>query len=103
MYEAAQQTAPAPPFSSAKSRDRKSTRLNSSHSQISYAVLCLKKKHPNENPLLDLLRKLNRPHLPRSALHKPAATRLVTRTHAISLSRTLPFYNTLLTDPITYS
>src|SRR5688572_31880046 len=26
------------------SSDRKSTRLNSSHSQISYAVLCLKKK-----------------------------------------------------------
>src|SRR2546430_7395040 len=25
--------------------DRKSTRLNSSHSQISYAVFCLKKKH----------------------------------------------------------
>src|SRR2546427_3158873 len=29
------------PFSA---RDRKSTRLNSSHSQISYAVFCLKKK-----------------------------------------------------------
>src|SRR2546427_3488063 len=29
-------------------RDRKSTRLNSSHSQISYAVFCLKKK--NELP-----------------------------------------------------
>src|SRR2546427_5746889 len=32
-------------------RDRKSTRLNSSHSQISYAVFCLKKKnskHPND-------------------------------------------------------
>src|SRR2546430_17600889 len=28
----------------AVSRDRKSTRLNSSHSQISYAVFCLKKK-----------------------------------------------------------
>src|SRR2546430_3482520 len=28
----------------AKDRDRKSTRLNSSHSQISYAVFCLKKK-----------------------------------------------------------
>src|SRR5688572_15827634 len=28
----------------AKSIDRKSTRLNSSHSQISYAVFCLKKK-----------------------------------------------------------
>src|SRR2546427_3963592 len=32
--------------------DRKSTRLNSSHSQISYAVFCLKKKtrHPNFSP-----------------------------------------------------
>src|SRR5688572_32397531 len=29
--------------------DRKSTRLNSSHSQISYAVFCLKKKK-NTNP-----------------------------------------------------
>src|SRR2546430_1296990 len=28
----------------AAGRDRKSTRLNSSHSQISYAVFCLKKK-----------------------------------------------------------
>src|SRR5256886_12256206 len=28
-------------------RDRKSTRLNSSHSQISYAVFCLKKKTHN--------------------------------------------------------
>src|SRR2546430_10910926 len=27
-----------------KAADRKSTRLNSSHSQISYAVFCLKKK-----------------------------------------------------------
>src|SRR5438270_2435067 len=29
-------------------RDRKSTRLNSSHSQISYAVFCLKKKIKQE-------------------------------------------------------
>src|SRR2546430_12621292 len=28
-------------------QDRKSTRLNSSHSQISYAVFCLKKKKNN--------------------------------------------------------
>src|SRR2546430_13106416 len=28
-----------------RSPDRKSTRLNSSHSQISYAVFCLKKKY----------------------------------------------------------
>src|SRR2546430_3146967 len=36
-------------------RDRKSTRLNSSHSQISYAVFCLKKKKQlgsNESTLL---------------------------------------------------
>src|SRR2546427_3212262 len=31
----------------ATDRDRKSTRLNSSHSQISYAVFCLKKKKKN--------------------------------------------------------
>src|SRR2546430_13240468 len=30
--------------------DRKSTRLNSSHSQISYAVFCLKKKKKNHTP-----------------------------------------------------
>src|SRR2546427_7111259 len=31
--------------------DRKSTRLNSSHSQISYAVFCLKKKKKKKNRL----------------------------------------------------
>src|SRR2546430_14396360 len=30
--------------------DRKSTRLNSSHSQISYAVFCLKKKNKTYTP-----------------------------------------------------
>src|SRR2546430_10276565 len=37
-------------------RDRKSTRLNSSHSQISYAVFCLKKKNNKPNEHLDLYR-----------------------------------------------
>src|SRR2546430_13619763 len=32
-------------------RDRKSTRLNSSHSQISYAVFCLKKKNEHKSKL----------------------------------------------------
>src|SRR2546430_4164626 len=32
------------PPAAAGTEDRKSTRLNSSHSQISYAVFCLKKK-----------------------------------------------------------
>src|SRR3712207_7847253 len=31
--------------------DRKSTRLNSSHANISYAVFCLKKKKKNVDPL----------------------------------------------------
>src|SRR2546430_3877612 len=35
---------PPPPKASRPRLDRKSTRLNSSHSQISYAVFCLKKK-----------------------------------------------------------
>src|SRR5690606_40447590 len=35
---------PALSFPAANARDRKSTRLNSSHVKISYAVFCLKKK-----------------------------------------------------------
>src|SRR5256885_5143349 len=35
-----------------RDQDRKSTRLNSSHLVISYAVFCLKKK--NENPYLQV-------------------------------------------------
>src|SRR5258708_25568204 len=34
-------------------RDRKSTRLNSSHQIISYAVFCLKKKKQHSNTLLE--------------------------------------------------
>src|SRR2546430_12186795 len=53
------------------SRDRKSTRLNSSHSQISYAVFCLKKK--NERGFLITIS--CKPHLlypPRSTLARSA-------------------------------
>src|SRR2546430_7721318 len=39
--------------------DRKSTRLNSSHSQISYAVFCLKKKNPLHSILVT-----STPHAP---------------------------------------
>src|SRR2546430_7770079 len=42
----------------ARDRDRKSTRLNSSHSQISYAVFCLKKKRHLERKDADRLQKL---------------------------------------------
>src|SRR5688500_20059485 len=37
-------------------RDRKSTRLNSSHLVISYAVFCLKKKNRSYNQLRQLVR-----------------------------------------------
>src|SRR2546422_7137340 len=38
-------------------RDRKSTRLNSSHGYISYAVFCLKKKNIAYNAQTDSLRR----------------------------------------------
>src|SRR2546430_3455368 len=43
---------PEPFVERKNSSDRKSTRLNSSHSQISYAVFCLKKK--KKTPALPL-------------------------------------------------
>src|SRR2546421_5848595 len=43
-------------------RDRKSTRLNSSHDQISYAVFCLKKKKKRNSKARQLMEK--------SAIHK---------------------------------
>src|SRR5687768_17822658 len=43
------------------SKDRKSTRLNSSHGYISYAVFCLKKKKKN---------KKKRKHLPKQEIKK---------------------------------
>src|SRR5438445_345828 len=38
------------PFPRMKFEDRKSTRLNSSHANISYAVFCLKKKKKTTKP-----------------------------------------------------
>src|SRR2546422_5985271 len=54
--------APVPPLS--KQVDRKSTRLNSSHGYISYAVFCLKKK--KQAPVADcrppVVTKAEQPH-----------------------------------------
>src|SRR5438309_7342799 len=47
-----------PSFSAPAGGDRKSTRLNSSHSSISYAVFCLKKKKKAEKkPVLHSVKK----------------------------------------------
>src|SRR2546430_9460085 len=43
--------------------DRKSTRLNSSHSQISYAVFCLKKKNNDANLFFRFTLELHEHHL----------------------------------------
>src|SRR3712207_6886627 len=40
-----------PGFTGSDPGDRKSTRLNSSHANISYAVFCLKKKKPHHSTL----------------------------------------------------
>src|SRR3712207_7368563 len=40
--------------------DRKSTRLNSSHANISYAVFCLKKKKGEQDELVQHRTRLNR-------------------------------------------
>src|SRR2546422_7822603 len=37
-----------------RERDRKSTRLNSSHGYISYAVFCLKKKKNKQKPIYNI-------------------------------------------------
>src|SRR5690554_7364283 len=42
--------ATAPPEDTPQKTDRKSTRLNSSHVRISYAVFCLKKKKTRDQP-----------------------------------------------------
>src|SRR5947207_3870774 len=42
-----------PKFTTAGLLDRKSTRLNSSHTVISYAVFCLKKKKKNKDKCID--------------------------------------------------
>src|SRR2546430_6240528 len=64
-------TAPAKsaglPAAPLRRRDRKSTRLNSSHSQISYAVFCLKKK--NTNRLLRLLSQHSNLNITRYPVH----------------------------------
>src|SRR5690625_7048286 len=46
--------AAAPHTAGRHERDRKSTRLNSSHVAISYAVFCLKKKKINKRSLMQL-------------------------------------------------
>src|SRR2546430_4272462 len=68
-------TVPGPcrsPAGQRKAQDRKSTRLNSSHSQISYAVFCLKKKkkNPPTSKPTGCLHQFCTSRAPRSFLHR---------------------------------
>src|SRR3712207_8907619 len=49
LYEETARAAERSTFLLDAARDRKSTRLNSSHANISYAVFCLKKKTDQHN------------------------------------------------------
>src|SRR5260221_6279352 len=51
--------------------DRKSTRLNSSHTVISYAVFCLKKKNPMGNTTPAPRRSTTRDSTSLTAEHRP--------------------------------
>src|SRR2546427_7713293 len=51
-------------LSVSRKEDRKSTRLNSSHSQISYAVFCLKKKNTIDDKLVKMTHDINKKKQP---------------------------------------
>src|SRR2546430_8430426 len=81
------------------SADRKSTRLNSSHSQISYAVFCLKKNNESDS-VGDNNRPLSMGLSPciHQALTSPASTRLLSRAppHSCTLLRTTYLFGLIL-------
>src|SRR6266480_744730 len=54
----------AAPKASRRRLDRKSTRLNSSHMSISYAVFCLKKKKKTKSRLSHLNKKIKKKKIP---------------------------------------
>src|SRR2546430_3813274 len=71
--------------------DRKSTRLNSSHSQISYAVFCLKKKKKirmMSKPLIDSWKESRPPVISvRVSVTAPSAADVVCEDHIRSVVR----------------
>src|SRR6266496_2229054 len=93
-----------------EAEDRKSTRLNSSHVEISYAVFCLKKKKNNETisdasqhhyKLLDVPKYIRRPKITRACLlFSPKGQELV---RTVSSHITFFFNDTATTEIYTLS
>src|SRR3712207_1465764 len=83
------------------SRDRKSTRLNSSHANISYAVFCLKDTAPTEISTLSLHDALPIPErVPPGAGSSPAGQRCHDRCHGVQVAPQVEVAETeLLTTP----
>src|SRR3954449_2715166 len=75
--------------------DRKSTRLNSSHTLISYAVFCLKKKNNTTNPRTYHTGHLVRPHPPR----QPACRRALSSLRSIVLLSSFSLRSLLSSRP----
>src|SRR3712207_7139151 len=84
---------PVPELEAVAAGDRKSTRLNSSHANISYAVFCLKKKRHLATPA----RPLPMPLLPRRpVVFNPPAYSSLRSSTAARLSRPTPLPPTLV-------
>src|ERR1039457_5161112 len=77
--------APSPAWSRDQMADRKSTRLNSSHLVISYAVFCLKKKPQTKQTTLPL--QIERPPQPNAHMRAAVACASRHRAHSRTLSR----------------
>src|SRR2546429_2885056 len=67
--------------SECKGEDRKSTRLNSSHGYISYAVFCLKKKNYNIHTIKPLERHANYLDLRATHPHTPSHSFAITTSY----------------------
>src|SRR2546430_6433240 len=81
-------------------RDRKSTRLNSSHSQISYAVFCLKKKIKATG--LAALREIDHTALvalPEPGAYEDAANRVLTPRTLLSYATNLHYRIAVVLGP----
>src|SRR5207247_3229740 len=72
---------PAGPHPLQRLPDRKSTRLNSSHEWISYAVFCLKKKKKNKSYISASRTSSTRCRRPKSDSHITTHTPEPTRAH----------------------
>src|SRR5471030_877315 len=83
--------------------DRKSTRLNSSHLGISYAVFCLKKKKSRKPPALSTNRKAAKPRYRRTLRSEPLFfffnDTATTEIYTLSLHDALPISPALAPPP----